>query len=213
MPKQGLTEIVVLLDRSGSMQTIVKDAIGGFNAFLEEQKKQDGEATMTVVQFDDEYLVTVEAVNIHDVAPLNEETFVPRGMTALLDAIGRTVNDVGDRLAKTEEANRPEKVIVVILTDGHENASMEFKRTQINKLITHQKKKYSWEFLFLAAGQDAIAEANSIGIGKLNTMSFVADAKGINTSYSAMGTAVSMYRSVGEINESWKENEHKENKI
>jgi uncharacterized protein YegL len=187
------------------MSAIKTDAIGGFNSFLESQQKLDGDAKMTVVQFDDEYLVTIDGVDIQNVEPLNENTFVPRGMTALLDAIGKTVNNVGERLSKTLENERPEKVIVVILTDGQENSSKEFNRAKINEMITHQKEKYSWEFLFLAAGQDAIAEANSIGIGKLNTMSFVANAKGINTTYAAMDSAVSMYRSVGKIDASWKE--------
>jgi uncharacterized protein YegL len=205
MAKQDLTEIVVILDRSGSMTSIKKDAIGGFNTFLESQQKLDGEATMTVVQFDNEYLVTVNGVNIQNVEPLNDTTFVPRGGTALLDAIGRTLNEVGARLASTSEDDRPEKVIVVILTDGQENSSHEFKRSQINEMITLQKEKYSWEFIFLAAGQDAMAEAMSMGIGSMNAMNFVADAKGINNTYTTMNAAVSMYRSTGKIDASWKD--------
>jgi uncharacterized protein YegL len=205
MAKQGLTEIVCILDRSGSMNSIKQDAIGGFNTFLESQQKLDGKATMTVVQFDNEYMVTVDGVDIQDVTPLNNQTFVPRGSTALLDAIGRTVNEVGSRLEGMLEGNRPEKVIVLILTDGQENGSHEFNRAQINSMITVQKETYSWEFIFLAAGQDAMAEAHSIGIGQLNTMSFTANAKGMSTTYSAMNDVVSMYRSAGTIDASWKD--------
>jgi uncharacterized protein YegL len=209
MAKQNLTEIVCILDRSGSMSSIKQEAIGGFNAFLESQKKEDGEAKMTVVQFDNEYLVTVNGEDIQTVAPLNEDTFVPRGMTALLDAIGKTINDVSQRLSKMNDEEKPGKVIVVILTDGQENSSKEFKREQINQLIKNQSEKDKWQFLFLAAGQDAIEEAQSIGIGNLNAMNFVADAKGIGVTYNAMNTAVSMYRSTGKIDSSWKENESK----
>lgn len=207
MSKQNLTEIIVILDRSGSMSLIKQDAIGGFNTFLKAQQELDGEATMTVVQFDNEYLVTVNGEDINNVEPLNDATFVPRGGTALLDAIGRTLNEVGARLANTIEENRPEKVIVVILTDGHENSSREFGRTQINKMITEQKEKYSWEFIFLAAGQDALAEAQSIGIGGSNAMNFVANSRGVDATYTSMTKAVSSYRMSGAIDSNWKENE------
>lgn len=205
MPKQNLTEIVVILDRSGSMQSIKKDAIGGFNTFLDAQQKESGEAVMTVVQFDNEYLVTVDGVNIQDVEPLNEQTFIPRGGTALLDAIGRTINTVGEKLSNTPEEERPENVIVVILTDGDENQSREFSKLQINELITHQTEVYNWQFIFLSAGMDAVGTAASYGISKSNTMAFTANSRGMDLTYTSMNAAVSSLRSTGKIDANWKE--------
>lgn len=204
MPKQNLTEIVVILDRSGSMSSIKKDAIGGFNTFLEAQQNESGEAVMTVVQFDNEYLVTVDGVKIQDVEPLNNETFVPRGGTALLDAIGRTISTVGKRLSNTTEEDRPAKVIVVILTDGEENQSREFKKEQINSMITHQTNSYQWEFIFLSAGMDAVGTAASYGISSSNTMAFDANSRGMDLSYTSMSKAVSSLRSSGAIDVNWK---------
>jgi uncharacterized protein YegL len=200
MPKQGKTEIAAIIDRSGSMSTIKNDVIGGFNQFLKSQQEQAGEATMTVVQFDNQYEITVDGKNISEVEELNENTFVPRGMTALLDAIGTTINSLGERFAKMNEEDRPEHVIVSIITDGDENSSREFTRDQINKMITHQQEKYNWKFIFLAANQDAIANARSIGISKDYALNFDANARGIQGVYNAIGTTVSNLRSVGHIN-------------
>jgi len=127
MPKRGLTEIVCVLDRSGSMNKIITDAIGGFNAFLEAQQKEDGEANMSIVLFDDEYSLTCVSLPVADIKPFNKKTYVPRGSTALLDAIGHAVTDVQEVIDNTEEDARPERVIVVILTDGDENASKHWQ--------------------------------------------------------------------------------------
>ncbi|MFA6654109.1 MAG: vWA domain-containing protein, partial [Candidatus Delongbacteria bacterium] len=155
MPKKDHTQLICVLDRSGSMESVADDAIGGFNTFIEEQKKQPGTMSVTLVLFDHEYLVPFKNKDIMKVEPLNRKSYVPRGVTALLDAVGRTVNEAGSELSKKKEKDRPEKVIVCILTDGLENASKEFKIEQIKKLIEHQKEKYSWDFVFLAANQDA----------------------------------------------------------
>src|SRR5574343_68862 len=137
--KKGLSEIVCVIDRSGSMRSIVNDAIGGLNTFIESQKNVPGEANMTIVLFDHEYLVSHNGVNIKLVQPFTTDTYVPRGTTALLDAIGRAITTVGERLNNTKEEDKPEKVIVAILTDGYENASREYTNSKINEMINHQR--------------------------------------------------------------------------
>lgn len=194
MPKQGLTEIVCIIDRSGSMGSIREDAEGGFNNFVEQQKKEPGEALITLVQFDTEYEVVWNGINIQDA---DAYFLIPRGMTALLDAIGKTINTVGERLDKTPEEDRPEQVIVVIVTDGHENSSQEFSRGTINEMITHQREKYNWEFVFLAANQDAMEEATSLGIARGKAVNIDATKKGMVDTYGLVNCAVSSYRSSG----------------
>lgn len=198
--KDNLTELIFILDRSGSMQSMAVEAIGGFNAFLEEQKKQAGEAKLTLVLFDNEYLLVHDGKNIQEVEPLNETTFQPRGTTGLLDAVGRTVDDVGRRLSETPEADRPSKVLVAILTDGQENASSDYTRSKIHDMITHQTEKYSWQFLFLAANQDAFAEATNLGISLKNTASYTADAQGLTRAFASVSYAASSYRTTGDLN-------------
>ena len=143
---------------------MAKEAIGGFNGFLESQQKLPGDARFTLVLFDHEYIVKYDERPIKDVPPLDEHTYVPRGTTALLDAIGRTIKTIGERLDKTPEPERTGKVIVAILNDGLENASQEFKPKQIRSMIEHQREKYAWEFIYLGANQDAIMVGETMGI-------------------------------------------------
>ena len=154
---KNMTEIVCVLDRSGSMESIVDDAIGGFNTFLKTQQETPGEARMSVVLFDHEYDLLYRGKALADIPPFNSLTFVPRGSTALFDALGRTIQEVGVRLAALAEVERPNKVLFVILTDGQENASKNYTGQQIKEMITHQLNVYQWEFLFFAANQDAFA--------------------------------------------------------
>lgn len=188
------SEIICIIDRSGSMASISNDAIGGFNTFLEDQKKVEGEATLTFVQFDTEYEFIYENKPLNDVPILNNTTFQPRGMTALLDAIGKTIDDTGRRLGNTPEGSRPEKIIVAILTDGEENSSKQYTLSKIKEMIQHQKEKYQWEFIFLGANQDAFAEASKIGIDAKDTFAFAATAKGVKSAYRNMGNTVASYR-------------------
>ena len=153
--KTGLTEIVVVLDESGSMSSCKGDTIGGFNVFLSSQQKIKGSANMTFVKFSDYYNKINDGIDINEVVPLNESTYTPSFSTALLDAVGKTINDVGNRLSSTPESERPEKVIFTVITDGYENTSKEFTKRQISEMIKHQREKYSWEFLFLGADIDA----------------------------------------------------------
>lgn len=162
----NLTEIAYILDRSGSMQILQEAAISGFNDFLQSQLDVPGDARLTLVLFDDQYLVPVAAKPVEEVPRLNASTYVPRGSTALLDAIGETIDTLGRRLAGTPEPERPGKVIVVIFTDGMENASHCFQWRDIASRIHHQRDKYNWEFIFLAANQDAIATAAQLNVGR-----------------------------------------------
>jgi Mg-chelatase subunit ChlD len=159
--QQDLTDIVVVLDRSGSMQSCRDDAEGGLNAFVEDQKKRPGRAVFSLVQFDTEYEFVHRGEPISRVRPF---TLVPRGSTALLDAVGRAIIETSDRLTRMPEAERPELVAFVIVTDGHENSSKEFNKEQIRQMIQHQTDAYKWQFTFLGANQDAFAEAGGIGI-------------------------------------------------
>jgi len=193
--KQDLTDITVVLDRSGSMYRVWTDTIVGFNAFLKTQKEATGEATFTLVQFDDKYYVHYRGKNIQEVPDLDNETYVPRGGTALLDAIGRTINETGQRLAALAESDRPSKVIFVILTDGEENASKEFRKDKINEMITHQTEKYQWDFVFLGANQDAIKTGSSMGIMAGNSMTYAANSIGTVSAFKTISSTMSSYRS------------------
>jgi uncharacterized protein YegL len=191
---QNLCEIGFVLDRSGSMNAMKVEAIGGINAFLESQKKLPGEARLTLVLFDHEYIVAHDGVPINEVPPLDNHSYVPRGTTALLDAIGRTINTIGERLNKTPEPDRPGKVILAILTDGLENASQEFKRKEIFKMIKHQRKLYSWEFVFLAAKQDAISTGARMGIPIANAVTFSEAPGGVALAFDAVSCVAASYR-------------------
>jgi hypothetical protein len=159
--KANITDITLVVDRSGSMQQRREDAEGGVNAFIQQQAEEQGAAVLTLVQFDTEYEILHRGVPIDDVPEYRLE---PRGMTALLDAVGRAINETGIRLNELKEADRPGLVIFVITTDGLENSSTEFTRTQIKEMIEHQQSNYGWHFTFLGANQDAFAEAGAMGM-------------------------------------------------
>lgn len=171
--KKNLTEIVIVLDESGSMSLGKDDTIGGFNEFLKTQKKMKGTANFTLVKFSDYYKLINDGTAIEDVSPLNEQNYTPSNSTALLDAVGRTINSVEKRLSNTPKKKRPEKVIFVILTDGQENDSKEFTRSQIFDLVKKQRNERDWEFLFLGADIDAwgaeIGITSNISFSKADT--------------------------------------------
>ncbi len=156
-----LTDITFVVDRSGSMQDIREDAEGGINAFIDDQAKQPDDALLTLVQFDTEYEFIHRGVPVRNVPKFH---LVPRGATALLDAVGRAINETGERLSKIEESARPGLVIFVVMTDGMENSSSEFTLNRIREMILHQQEKYAWQFTFLGADQDAFAEGGRLGI-------------------------------------------------
>jgi len=161
--------IAIVLDRSGSMQTVKTDTEGGLTAFLDAQTEAPGETTVSLYQFDDRYEAVYENRALADVPAY---TLQPRGATALYDAVGRTINAVGNHLAATPETDRPGEVIVVILTDGHENASREFTGDNVKSAITRQQDKYGWKFVFLGADQDAFEAGGSMGIAPGQTLSY-----------------------------------------
>ena len=172
------TEIAFILDRSGSMQAIRTAAIEGFNTFLRDQQSAPDPARFTLVFFETETDVRHVSIPIAEVCPLDLETYVPGGCTALLDAIGETIDKLGQRLAAMPEADRPDHVTIAILTDGQENSSRRYNWHQIADRIKHQTEKYAWEFLFLGAGPDTIATAAQLNIHAANTSQFIADSIG-----------------------------------
>ncbi len=174
-----LTEIAFVLDRSGSMETMKAEAIGGFNHFISEQKKESGQVRFTLVLFDNLYEVPIDHVPLDKVPPLNGDTYTPRGSTALLDAMGRTIDEIGQRLAKTPEEQRPSKVIIACMTDGFENASRQYSNEQISAMIEHQRTKYSWEFVFLGATIESRQMARSWTIADADIEGFDATAAGM----------------------------------
>ncbi|MGA8046664.1 MAG: vWA domain-containing protein [Dermatophilaceae bacterium] len=169
MTNPELTHLYFLLDRSGSMQSIREDTIGGFDAFIAEQRTQPGQCRVTLAQFDDRYDVVYSDLPIGEVPGLQLQ---PRGTTALLDAIGRLVTDAGERLAALPEADRPGTVIVGIMTDGHENASKEWSHAAVKSLIQQQTQTYGWEFLYMGADQDAIEVGTGLGVPAARSMTY-----------------------------------------
>ncbi len=162
--KKDYCEIIMVLDESGSMGSCKSDTIGGVNEFLKNQKRIRGEVNVTLVKFSDYYHVINDAAPLDQIAYLDECNYTPSNTTALLDAVGKTINNTGKRLAGMPEENRPEKVIFVIITDGLENASKEFSRKEIFDMVSHQKQKYSWEFIFLGADIDAWGEEIGVSL-------------------------------------------------
>lgn len=195
--KENYTHIVLLLDRSGSMASIQDATISGINEFLTKQKAVPGDATVTLALFDDRYDLIHDFVPLNDVPALTRETFVPRGWTALLDATGKTLNNVGSKLAALPEALRPSKVIFVIVTDGAENYSKEFNLNQVRSMITTQRDTYSWEFVFLGANIDAVTVGGSLGIPAMSSMTYNANVRSVGATYTALNAAIGSSRSLG----------------
>jgi len=194
---KDFTDITILLDRSGSMVTILESTITGFNTFLAEQKKEKDKARLSLIQFDNEYEINYLDIDLDYVEDLNTNTFKPRGGTALLDAIGRTITDKASYFKTLKKKNRPNKVLIVIITDGYENCSVKFDYTKLSKLITKYRHK-DWEFAFIGANQDSIAEASKLGFNIANATNFTADAEGTKNVFTKMSANVASYRSNGE---------------
>lgn len=194
MPKKDLTEIVFIMDGSGSMELIRDDAISGFNAFIEGQREVPGEARFTLVLFNTEHMRRYDGVPLADVRPLGRHNYCPKGFTALLDSIGSTIDAVGVRLSNTKIEDLPEKVIVAILTDGNENASKEYTHSQILAKITEQREIWKWEFLFLAANQDAIKTGSAIGIDPDQAVNFAPTSDGTKLAFDTMSTRTAAFR-------------------
>ena len=203
--KQGLTEMVFILDRSGSMSGLERDTIGGYNAMLAKQQKQPGEAVITTVLFDDQYELLHDRINLRGVASITDKEYYVRGNTALLDALGKTINKIGNAQKRTAEPERAEHVVVVITTDGMENASREFNEEKVSRMIEHQKSKCGWEFIYLGANIDAIATAERYGIGRDRAANYHADAEGTALNYDVVSEAMCCMRASQPIGENWKQ--------
>lgn len=194
--KDHYTHIAIILDRTGSMDLIRDDTIGGFNTFLKAQKAEPGLATLTLVQFDsqDTYEIIHRFKPIADVPELSRETFVPRANTPLLDAIGRGINDLEKSLADLAESERPSRVVMVIITDGQENASREFRKDHIEKMIKEKQEKSAWQFVFLSADLDAIGDALRSGMPASAVMSYDTNARAVGAAWTSLSRSVSEYR-------------------
>ena len=202
--KQGLTEIVFILDRSGSMSGLEKDTIGGFNSTIDKQKQEAGEAFVSTVLFDTEMEVLHDRAPLARIEPLTEKEYYARGCTALLDAIGGAIHHIGNVHKYARDEDRPEKTIFVITTDGYENASRRYSAERVKQMIERQKQKYGWEFIFLGANIDAIETARNFGIDEDRAANFVNDKSGIGVMYEAQCCLMSDIRHNRKNSRQWK---------
>lgn len=203
--KKELTEIVFIIDRSGSMCGLEDDTIGGFNSFIEKQKQEEGQARISTILFDDKIEILHDREDINNVKKMTKEQYYVRGCTALLDAVGYALNKTID--IQNKLLDKADKILFIITTDGYENASKEYTYSMINKLINKQKER-KWEFLFLGANIDAIGEANKLGIHSSRAAKYYHDSKGVTASYNSVNLFTKKFRFSEELDEkdcSWKE--------
>ena len=203
--KKGLTEMVFILDRSGSMAGLEADTIGGYNSMLEKQKALEGEALVSTVLFDHESTVICDRMPLSEVPEMNEEEYFVRGCTALLDAVGGAIHHIGNVHKYARDEDRPEKTVFVITTDGMENASKTYTYGRVQEMIKRQTEKYGWEFLFLGANIDAKAEAGRLGIRERRAVKYQNDKKGTALNYKVVGEAIAELRCCSAISDDWAE--------
>jgi uncharacterized protein YegL len=201
--KKGLTELVIILDKSGSMGGLETDTIGGYNSMLEKQKAVEGECHITTVLFDNNYELLHDRININAVSPITEKEYSIGGSTALLDAIGRTIHKIGNAQKNTADDYRAEKVMFIIITDGEENSSREYSAHKVKAQIEHQKTKYGWEFVFLGANIDAVETAGRFGIAPDRAQNYHADGEGVELNFRVMSEAVATFRECAAMPEGW----------
>ena len=199
--KKGLTELVFILDKSGSMSGLEADTIGGYNSMLKKQKSIEGECYITTVLFDTNYELLHDRIDIKAVSPITEKEYQVGGSTALLDAIGTTIHKIGNAQKHTAEDYRAEKVMFVIITDGEENSSREYSAEKIKAQIEMQKTNYGWEFIFLGANIDAVQTAGRFGIGADRAIDYLADSEGTELNFQVMADAVATFRETGTVDE------------
>ena len=202
--KNNLTEMVFILDRSGSMHGLEEDTIGGFNSMIEKQKKETGEALVSTILFDNAAEVIHDRVSLKDIRELTSRDYCVKGCTALLDAVGGAIHHIGNihKYARPEDV--PEHTLFIITTDGMENASRRYSSMEVKKMITRQKEKYGWEFLFLGANIDAVETAAGFGIGADRAVNYRADSQGTQLNYEVLGDAVSAVRQSAPLTAGWK---------
>ncbi len=203
--KKNLTELVFILDRSGSMQGLEGDTIGGFNAMIEKQKKEPGEAFVSTVLFDDRPEVLHDRVKVREVRPITDKEYNVRGCTALLDAIGGAIHHIGNihKYARPEDV--PEHTLVVITTDGMENASRRYSARQVKEMIQRQKEKHNWEFLFLGANIDAVETAGHLGIDPDRAVNYHCDSEGTRLNFEVVAQAAAAVRYSAPLDAHWKD--------
>jgi uncharacterized protein YegL len=202
--KTNTTELVFILDRSGSMSGLEADTIGGFNGILKKQKEEPGAAFVTTVLFDDRYEILHDRINVLELNPITEKEYYVMGSTALLDAIGKTISRVGNAQKHAIPENRADKVLVVIITDGWENASREYSSQRVRDMIDRQKDRYGWEFLFLGANIDAVSTAAEFGINEDRASNYNADSVGTKLNYEAINSFVCNMRQDKANGVAWK---------
>jgi uncharacterized protein YegL len=210
--KKGLTELVFILDKSGSMSGLEADTIGGYNSMLEKQKAVEGECYITTVLFDNNYELLHDRIDIRAVSPISEKEYQVGGSTALLDAIGRTINKIGNVQKHTADDYRAEKVLFAIITDGEENSSREYSAEKIKAQIEQQKTKYGWEFIFLGANIDAVQTASRFGIAPDRAQNYHADSEGVELNFRVMSEAVATFRECAAMPEGWNDEIQKDYK-
>ena len=201
--KNDITELVFILDRSGSMQGLERDTIGGFNGMLEKQRREPGICRITTVLFDDRYELIHDRLPIDCVRPMDDRTYYVRGCTALLDAVGRTI----ERIVRAQRAERPgeraDHVMFVIITDGYENASRHFDRRDVHRMIGLERERYGWEFIFLGANIDAESAAEELGIARERAVNYCPDARGTQMNFEAVSKAASCIRNAAPLGSAW----------
>lgn len=202
--KKNFTELVFILDRSGSMGGLENDTIGGYNSMLKKQQDAEGETVITTVLFDDKYELLHDRINLKAVAPITDKEYFVRGSTALLDAIGKTIHKIGTVQKHTAEEYRADKVLFVITTDGQENASREYSYKKVREMVEHQKEKYGWEFIFLGANIDAVRTAGHFGIMADRTANYHADSAGVQLNYQVINEAITNFRKNCRLTADWK---------
>ena len=210
--KTNRTELVMILDRSGSMAGLEDDTIGGYNSMLEKQKAVPGECLITTVLFDNDYELLHDRIDIRAVSPITEKEYAVGGSTALLDAIGRTIHKIGNAQMNTADDYRAEKVMFVIITDGEENSSREYSAEKVKAQIQRQKEKYDWEFIFLGANIDAVETAGRFGIAPDRAQNYHADSEGTALNFRVMSDAVATFRECKEMPTGWNEEIEKDYK-
>ena len=199
-----MTELVFILDRSGSMAGLEKDTIGGFNALIEKQRKEPGAAVVSTVLFDNESEVIHDRLPLERILPMTDKEYYVRGCTALLDAVGGAIHHIGNVHKYAREEDRPEKTLFVITTDGMENASRRYDYERVRKMIRRQKERYGWEFIFLGANIDAAAEAGRFGIAPERAANYHCDEAGTALNYEVISDVVCAVRMGVDIDEDWK---------